>query len=63
MSDHLRKPSDQTMWAGRARRVYSYIEHVLLIVMALETAGVFASYRSIYYEMSENRTIAASSKK
>ena len=30
--------------------------------MALKKAGVFASNRNIYYEMIENRTIAASSK-
>ena len=35
---------------------------VLLIITALRKAGVFASNRNIYYEMIENRTIAASSK-
>ena len=35
-------------------------DSVLLIVMALEKAGVFASNCNIYYEMIENKTIAAS---
>ena len=35
---------------------------VFLIVTALKKVGVIASFRNIYYEMIENRTIAASSK-